>query len=456
MREKGRSKKVIILVPVVLFLGFITWFLLNLFEGEEPKINVVPLPEFISGNTKFNLTVSDRKKGLRHLQIFVNQREKELLIFEKKFQTKGLFKRKGLHWFETEFSVDPVELKLAQGTVDLEIRVRDYSMRGRGNGNLSIIEHKMTVDTVPPELRALSRQHYINVGGTGFIVYQSSSDAVESGVFVDNLYFKGFPAGEVSKEGYHVCYFAVPPDIKPNPEIYLWAKDNADNQSKATFHYRLLSKRFRTTTSNITDQFLERILPYFSFYLGDSNAGGIEKFLKLNRDLRKENRLTYYDLRTKTSSEQFWSGAWLRLKNAANMSKFADRREYYYKRKKIDEQVHMGVDLASLANSEVQAANNGRVVFADRLGIYGLTIVLDHGQGLASVYSHLSRIEIKLEQDVKKGEVIGITGQTGLAGGDHLHFGILVGGMFVNPIEWWDSHWIKDNVTGKLDLLNEY
>jgi murein DD-endopeptidase MepM/ murein hydrolase activator NlpD len=56
-------------------------------------------------------------------------------------------------------------------------------------------------------------------------------------------------------------------------------------------------------------------------------------------------------------------------------------------------------------------------------------------------------------RDVARGEIIGLTGQTGLAGGDHLHFGIMVSGVFVNPIEWWDSHWIRDNVTRKLARL---
>jgi murein DD-endopeptidase MepM/ murein hydrolase activator NlpD len=136
------------------------------------------------------------------------------------------------------------------------------------------------------------------------------------------------------------------------------------------------------------------------------------------------------------------------------MAGFGDRRFYYYKGQKIDEQVHLGVDLASLANSEVQASNNGRVVFRDRLGIYGLTVVLDHGQGIASVYSHLSEIRVAMGQEVMKGEVIGLTGQTGLAGGDHLHFGIMVNGVFVNPIEWWDSHWIHDNIDRKLEILD--
>jgi murein DD-endopeptidase MepM/ murein hydrolase activator NlpD len=200
---------------------------------------------------------------------------------------------------------------------------------------------------------------------------------------------------------------------------------------------------------------LRRILPYFSFLPFDSESRDIEKFLKINRELRQENNLTLYNLRTETSQERLWNGTWVRLKNAATMARFADRRLYYYEGKRVDQQAHSGMDLASLANSEAQAANNGRVIFADRLGIYGLTVVLDHGQGLASVYSHLSTMSVELGQEVMKGEVVGLTGQTGLAGGDHLHFGIMVSGVFVNPIEWWDSHWIQDNVIRKLAVLEK-
>lgn len=134
-------------------------------------------------------------------------------------------------------------------------------------------------------------------------------------------------------------------------------------------------------------------------------------------------------------SERLWEGLFLRHKNAATIAEFADRPIYQHKGKIIDDQVHLGVDLASLANSEVQAANDGGVNFADRLAIYRLTIVLDHGRGFPSTYSLLSTRVVEVGQEVKKGEVIGLTGQTGLAGGDHLHFGIMVGGVLVNPIE---------------------
>jgi murein DD-endopeptidase MepM/ murein hydrolase activator NlpD len=296
--------------------------------------------------------------------------------------------------------------------------------------------------------------HYVNVGGAGLVVYQTSSDTIESGLFVNDLFFPGFLTGGESQGEFNVCYFAIPHDIKAQPEIYLWAKDKAGNVSKASFYYHIRRKQFRTEEINITDRFLGHILPYFSFYAFQPESSDLEKFLKINQELRQENNLVFYNLKTKTGPKRLWKGSWIRLKNAATMAGFGDRRFYYYKGQKIDEQVHLGVDLASLANSEVQASNNGRVVFRDRLGIYGLTVALDHGQGIASVYSHLSEIRVAMGQEVMKGEVIGLTGQTGLAGGDHLHFGIMVNGVFVNPIEWWDSHWIHDNIDRKLEILD--
>jgi murein DD-endopeptidase MepM/ murein hydrolase activator NlpD len=197
------------------------------------------------------------------------------------------------------------------------------------------------------------------------------------------------------------------------------------------------------------------VLPYFAFYLSNSEESDIKKYIKINNDLRKADHSTLFKLRERTTPKRHWQGTWLRLKNAATMARFGDHRSYFYKGMKVDEQDHLGIDLASLANSPVQAANHGRVIFAERNGIYGLTVALDHGQGLVSIYGHLSSIGVKLDQDVKKGESIGLTGQTGLAGGDHLHFGIMVNGIFVNPIEWWDNHWIKDNITRKLALIKK-
>src|SRR4030095_6630855 len=131
-------------------------------------------------------------------------------------------------------------------------------------------------------------------------------------------------------------------------------------------------------------------------------------------------------------------------------SAFADHRTYLYNGKEVDQQVHLGFDLASVTNNPIVAANRGKVLFADELGIYGNCVIIDHGMGVQSLYGHLSSIEVKAGQDVEKEQTLGRSGITGLAGGDHLHFTMLVNGHMVNPVEWWDSHWIEDRLLRKL------
>jgi hypothetical protein len=441
---------------VVCMLGGISWLLTIIFESETPRIQFEVPSEYLSLNQKYNLTVNDSIRGLRILTVSVHQDGREVTVLEENFPYKGWLNREGTHHYEKEFTIDHRAFNLAQGDADLKVSVRDYSRRGGGDGNLGLVQHKMIVDTIPPNIRAVSRMHNVRVGGTGLVVYQTSLDTAESGVFLNDLFFKGFPAGQGYPEGFHVCYFAIPNTADPKSKLSLWAKDKAGNEAKGSFYNHLRGKRFKSDTLNITDGFLSRVIPYFvSHSFGEASGSDVEKYIEVNRILRKKNEETLYHLRMDTVVEKLWEGEWLRMKNAAPMAGFGDRRSYFYKGQKIDEQIHLGVDLASLANSEVQAANHGRVIFSDHLGIYGLTVVLDHGQGLASSYSHLSKTNVSPGQTVARGEVIGLTGQTGLAGGDHLHFGIFVHGIPVDPVEWWDPHWIENNVTGKLSSVRK-
>jgi murein DD-endopeptidase MepM/ murein hydrolase activator NlpD len=136
--------------------------------------------------------------------------------------------------------------------------------------------------------------------------------------------------------------------------------------------------------------------------------------------------------------------------NSQVEANFADYRTYVYRGQEVDRQVHLGFDLASTAASPLVAANSGKVLHAGWLGIYGNCVIIDHGMGVASLYGHLSSIEVKAGDAVKRGQQIGRSGMTGLAGGDHLHFTMLVHGRAVNPVEWWDRHWITDRVDRKL------
>ncbi len=150
-----------------------------------------------------------------------------------------------------------------------------------------------------------------------------------------------------------------------------------------------------------------------------------------------------------TATSFLFDGAFVR-QPGKTMATFGDRRSYFYQGKQIDNQIHLGVDIASFVQSPIKAANAGRVIFAGFYGIYGECVIVDHGLGLQSLYGHLSRIDVAEGQEVARDAVIGLSGATGMAGGDHLHFGILVSGVPVDPIEWWDPNWIKNNVEDRL------
>jgi murein DD-endopeptidase MepM/ murein hydrolase activator NlpD len=442
------------IIPLLVILGFFGWFLSIMFEGESPSIVLDPMPEYLSQPRELALQISDEKRGLRSIKVSVQQSGRDMTVLQDTFRFQGLLNAQGVHHVEKRFILDPAALKLAQGEMDLQVQAWDYSKRGGGDGNLSVLRHKMVVDTIPPFIRVVSRMHYVNLGGSGLVIYQTSSDTVESGLFVDEIFFPGFPDSKSPQEGIYHVYFAVPHDGKVSPKIRLWAKDKAGNSTQSSFYHHIRKRTFRQDKVEISDRFIETLLTYFTpFYPLDPQESGIDKFMKINNELRAKSEETLHALRDKSSPERLWEGTWLRQKNSATMARFADHRSYYYKGKKVDEKFHLGVDLASLANSPVEASNHGRVIYADRLGIYGFTVVLDHGQGLSSIYGHLSRIDVTVGQEVKKGETLGLTGQTGLAGGDHLHFSIAVNGVYVNPIEWWDNNWIEDNINKKLALV---
>ena len=173
-------------------------------------------------------------------------------------------------------------------------------------------------------------------------------------------------------------------------------------------------------------------------------------FLKINNELRRINNDTLRHWR-----ERRRPGSCGKERSRPSEDRRSNRRSpifgpILYGGKAVDRQVHLGFDLAKTANAPVTSANHGKIVFAGELGIYGNCVVVDHGMGVQSLYAHLSSLAVQEGQDVRKGHTLGASGQTGLAGGDHLHFSMLLNGQFVNATEWWDSHWIEDRVIRKL------
>ena len=236
--------------------------------------------------------------------------------------------------------------------------------------------------------------------------------------------------------------------------MVLSATDPAGNLSEADFHYSIRRKKFKKDVINITDGFLQRKVPEISTGSTTLPEGSIlDQFLWANRNLRREDYRKVTEIADRSRAVMHWKGAFLRLPKSARRAGFGESRQYRYKGRTVDRQIHRGIDLASVPRSQVPAANSGQVVYGGLLGIYGNTVVIDHGFGLLSTYSHLSRIDVKVNQMVSKGDIIGRTGSSGLAGGDHLHFGVFVHSTFVNPLEWWDATWLKNNIMAKIDAV---
>jgi hypothetical protein len=310
----------------------------------------------------------------------------------------------------------------------------------------------------PPRVEVRSTFHYINHGGAEFVVYRATPADVESGVRVGDRTYPGFEASAAGVRGddaLRVAFFALLYDEDLNAPIELYARDPAGNTTMAPLEHRVFPKPFARSRITIDDRFLQQVVPPMAAAVPDmalSTAPGdlLASFLRINGELRRRNNETVPELARKSAHEMLWKEAFQPLGNAAVESRFADYRTYVYKGKEVDHQVHLGFDLAVTARVPVLAAQNGIVLHAGDLGIYGNCVVLDHGLGVQSLYAHLSAIDVMVGQTVGKGQALGRSGMTGLAAGDHLHFTMLVNGQPVNPVEWWDPKWMQDRVFRKI------
>src|SRR5262249_21217419 len=171
---------------------------------------------------------------------------------------------------------------------------------------------------------------------------------------------------------------------------------------------------------------------------------------KINGELRRINSDQIAAMAAKTLPAKLWDGPFVQLGNSQVEARFADRRTYIYDGKEVDQQVHLGFDLAVTEHVPVLAANSGSALNAGWLGIFGNCVIVDHGMGVQTLYGHLMSFDVRVGDKVTRGQPLGRSDSTGLAGGDHLHFTQLVGGRMVTPVEWWDAHWIADRIERKL------
>ena len=421
-----------IVAAALLSLGFY-----YLRDTTGPALTLSPGAGPISAKRELSLTLLDPGAGLKSLAISAVQGDRTLPLLSKQYPAGG-------HQARETFRLAQTGLK--DGPLKLLISATDRSPFHFGAGNSTVQSPSFEYQSKPPAVSVLSTAHNISRGGAALVVYTVNREVERTGVVFGDRFFPGY----LQPGGFYACLFAFP--YNQAPESYLpkvLAVDRAGNERLTGIYFHLLPKTFPSDRIVLSDSFLDKISSEFKDRFPRATTP-LEVFLKANSELRGHDLKIISQCGLKTSPVFLWQGSFLRLPNSAPRGSFAQLRSYLYHGKQVDQQTHLGIDLAALAHTPVPAANDGRVVYADDLGIYGQCVIIDHGLGLQTLYGHLSQIGVKVDDRVRKGQIIGSTGNTGLAGGDHLHFGTVISGEQVNPIEWWDPSWIRHNVTDKL------
>ncbi len=312
------------------------------------------------------------------------------------------------------------------------------------------VERDVMIVTQPPSVSVDSEQHYLYLGMADLATFGVSGSWTEAGIRVGDQKFRAWPMPGGKPGMFSLFAFAwnMPPDTIP----MVYASNGAGNDVTSPLVVIFPKKeqpKYTTHDLQVSDAFLQKVVGEL-----DPNGTGdpVTRFVKINTDMRRANNQTLSDLRFKTADKFLWSQPFARQSHSQAEATFADVRNYIYHGKKIDQQVHLGYDLAVTQHIGVQASNDGKVVYAAPLGIYGNCIVVDHGYGLQTIYGHLSRIDVHEGDMVKRGQAMGLSGMTGMAGGDHIHFAMQLDGVQIDPKEWWDPHWIKDHIAKRVEL----
>ncbi len=302
---------------------------------------------------------------------------------------------------------------------------------------------QLTVDCTPPTVELLDNTRYIYEKGSGAAVFTTSEDAVRAGVQVGSIFFKAYPRRS-KKQVLWAVLFGIPPYAAAK-KARLTAEDGAGNIRTVPLPFHLLPQKVKRETFHISDTFIQdKIYPLLPSE--DRSLSPTQAFKKVNEELRRHYEERLHQLAAQSSGPPLWKGPFVQLGSSKVTATFGDQRTYISKGKVVSHSVHLGYDLASVAHAPVPAGNSGRILFTGFVGIYGNVILIDHGMGLTTLYAHLSRATVKYGQQVNKGQIIGYTDSTGLAGGDHLHYGTLLSGHPVNPKEWWDGKWLIERI----------
>jgi murein DD-endopeptidase MepM/ murein hydrolase activator NlpD len=417
----------------------LVWLGAGRLDFDNPTVALKTPVQVVGAKTLLTVVARDQSSGLKQVKVTFSQGDQSKVVLERTFPPGG---DPGTQ-VDLPVTLEPRALGFKEGKAALTVEARDRSWRNLFQGRTASLHQEVVIDLVPINLTFQAVSHLLYAGGAGVIDYHLNKEVKESGVLVGGRFYQGFPNPKGTK-GDYVVLFPVPQEGPVDFQVELVARPSLGTEVKQTVSLKAKPRRWRHDTIKLSDGFLRKVAASFPV----SNPSNLlAAYLEVNRDMRVKSSQIFSKTCSHSNPQPLWSGAFQRFYGKP-MARFGDRRTYKYQDQVVDHETHLGEDLASVVHSPVYAANNGVVVLAGPLLIYGNTVILDHGLGVFSSYSHMSKIDVKVGDRVDKGAVLGLTGQTGLAAGDHLHFAVNLQGEFVDPLEWWDPHWLKDQVEG--------
>jgi murein DD-endopeptidase MepM/ murein hydrolase activator NlpD len=429
-------KKAILLL---LALAALLLIALVYMRSAVPVVDIPSAPTSLGQATPIVVHVIDRN-GVRQLAAFVEQNGVRHQVAE----TTQFSKAPQTVWsFSAGLKAVP-QLQAGRAKLIVEATSNDLLRK------TTRIERDVMVITQPPTINADSEQHYLYRGMADLATFTISGTWAEAGVRVGDQTFRAWPMPAGKPGLFSLFAFAWNMPLDTVPMVYASNGTGNDVTTPLVFQFpKKEQPKYTVHDLQVSDAFLNKVISEL-----DPNGTGepVARFVKVNSEMRRADNKTLSDLRLKTADKFLWSEPFLRQSHSAAEASFADVRNYIYQGKKIDQQVHLGYDLAVTQHVGVEASNDGKVVYAAPLGIYGNCIVVDHGYGLQTIYGHLSQINVHEGDLVKRGQVMGLSGQTGMAGGDHIHFAMQLDGVQIDPKEWWDKHWIQDHIARRVDL----
>jgi murein DD-endopeptidase MepM/ murein hydrolase activator NlpD len=410
--------------------GYVWW------KSVAPRVEVVGgFPRVLTRNTPLKVQWSTAF-GARTVAVRVEQNGVSTTVLERRAEpNRFLFWREAGRSEEASLTIGRKEipsLQSGKATIIVEVQSNDWRAK------TAQLSKEIPVVLERPAVTPGTEPVFVRRGGTGIVAFTVGGGWSEAGVRVGPYHFPSYPVkGRAERR---VCLFAIPPDVDAKADPVLYARNAAGEEAESAFPVRVTAGQFRERTLEMGDRFLDKIL-------GELDAGRdgdvSERFLRINAKMRRANDATLAGLAVKSEPRRLWNGAFVLLPKGKAEARYGDHRTYRIGRKAVSTEWHLGVDMASVKNAPVPAGNDGKVVYAGKLGIYGNVVAVDHGLSVQSVYAHLSSSDVRVGEAVKRGQTIGKSGMTGMAGGDHLHMGIMIAGVFADPVEWSFASWME-------------